>query len=69
MTNLTPIKIKFKWEDKEQKISKEITRVASHSNSLYYPDFNENFEINTDASNFHLEEVIIVSQDTIQIDF
>ena len=52
LTNLTPIKVKFKWIYFEQKLFEEIKRVVARKNILSYPNFNKLFEIHTNASDF-----------------
>ena len=52
LTKLTSIKNKFKWVKVEQDASDKIKRILDRDTSLTYPDFNETFKINTDASAF-----------------
>ena len=46
-------------EKNEQKSFEDTKRIVNCNTSLSYTDFNENFDIHTDASNFQLGEVII----------
>ena len=59
LTNITSIIVKFKWTKTEKDAFNEIKRVAARDTLFDYPDFNEEFKINTDASKFQLGLVII----------
>ena len=48
-----------KWTKIEQDASDEIKRIVDRNSLLTYPDFNENFKIHTDASDFKLGAVIL----------
>ena len=43
-------KVRFKWNDLEQKPFDDIKRAVSQDTLLAYPDFNQHFDIHTDAS-------------------
>ena len=58
LTKLTSVKRKFKCTEVEQDDFDKIKRIVAHDNLLTYPDFNETFKINTDASAFQLGAVI-----------
>ena len=58
LTKLTPIKRKFKWTKVEQDVFDKIKRIVARNTLLNYPDFNENFKIHTNASEFQLGVVI-----------
>ena len=59
LTKLTSIKRNFKWAQVEQDAFDEIKRILACDNLLTYPDFNEIFKIQTDASAFQFGAVII----------
>ena len=59
LTELTSIKVKFKWKVVEQKSFNEIKREVDRYNLLIYMDFNKLFDIHTDASELQLVTVII----------
>ena len=61
LTELTSPKVKFKWNDVEQKAFDDIKRTVAHNTLLAYPDFNNFFDIHTDDSDYKLGAVI--SQD------
>ena len=52
-------KVKFKWTKIEQDDFNEIKRIVSRDNLSSYPDFNEEFNIHTNASYFQLGVFII----------
>ena len=54
LNKLTSINRKFKWMEVNQDAFDKIKRILAHDNLLTYPDFNETFKINTDASAFQL---------------
>ena len=58
-TALMSHKVKFKWTDVEQKAFDDIKHAVSQDILLTYPDFNEQFHIHTDNSNYQLGAVII----------
>ena len=58
LTVLTSPKVKFKWNDVEQKVFDEIKRTVAHNTLLAYPYFNKRLDIQTDASNHQLGAVI-----------
>ena len=49
---------KFEWKEEQQKAFEEMKRLASKETLLAYPDFNETFDIHTDASHTQLGAVI-----------
>ena len=51
-------KQRFKWEPVHQEAFERIKQVISKAVTLAYPDFNETFEIYTDASDIQLGGVI-----------
>ena len=50
LTSLKSPKVKFKWNDVEQKSFDDIKCTFYHENLLAYPDFNKRFYIHTDSS-------------------
>ena len=58
-TKLTYIKSKFKWTQVKQDAFKKIKHIVDRDTLLTYPDFNETFEVHTNASAFQLGAVII----------
>ena len=52
LTALTSTKVKFKWTDAKQQAFDKIKRIVARDTLLIYTDFNEHFDIHTDASNF-----------------
>ena len=52
------IKWKFNWTQVEQDAFNEIKRIVARDTLLTYPDFNETFKINNDATTFQLGAVI-----------
>ena len=59
LTSLTSNKCKWDWTDKHQKMFEAIKNVFLRKTLLSYPDFNQPFDIHTDASDFQLGAVII----------
>ena len=57
--NIIMLKRNSNWTKIEQDAFDGINRIVDWYNLLTYPDFNENFKIHTDASNFKLGAVII----------
>ena len=53
------LKRNYEWTKIEQYAFNKINRIVDWDNLLTYPDFNENFKIRTDASNFKLGAVIL----------
>ena len=45
LTELTSNKVKSKWTEIKQKVSKEIKLIVAHNNLSAYPDFNKNLEM------------------------
>jgi hypothetical protein len=54
ITALTSEKAKWKWSDVEQKAFDMMKRLMAWETILAYPDFDQLFEIHTDASAFQL---------------
>ena len=59
LTAFTSKKVNFKWTDVQQKSFDEIKWIFNRDALLIYPDFNKKIDIHTDASEFHIGEVII----------
>ena len=59
LTNITSSNVIFKWTKIEKDAFNEIKRILAPNNLLAYPDFNEEYKIHTDASNFQLGAVMI----------
>ena len=57
--------MKFKWTDLEYKYFEDIKRAVSQDTSLVYLDFNQIFDIHTDARNYQLGAVISHNSKTI----
>ena len=53
------LKRNSKWTKIEQYAFDAIKRIVDRTTLLTYPDFNENFKIHTDASDFKLGAVIL----------
>ena len=51
-------KVKFKWKKIEQDTFDEIKWIVACDTLLSYPYFNEEFNIHTNSSGFHLGAVI-----------
>ena len=62
LTALTSKTVKFSWGPKEQKAFDLIKKIVSRETLLAYPDFNQTFEIYTDASHTQLGAVITQQQ-------
>ena len=58
LTSMTSKQAKWNWDAKCQKAFQEIKRIVSRETLLAYPNFNETFEIHTDASKQQLGAVI-----------
>ena len=52
LTNITSSKVKFKWTKIEQDAFKEIKWILACNTLLDYPDFNKEFKIHSNASDF-----------------
>ena len=59
LTCLVNKESKFVFGDKELEAFDEVKRVISKETLLTFPDFNEEFHIYTDASNYQLGAVIM----------
>ena len=51
LTNITSSKLKFKWTRIKQYSFDKIKRIVASDTLLYYPGFNEEFNIRNNASN------------------
>ena len=58
LTKLTSEKVPYKWTDECQKAFELMKRILSKEVLLTYPDFNQPFDIHTDASDVQLGSVI-----------
>ena len=58
LTVLTSKKAKWKWTEVEQQAFEAVKTAVAKNTLLEYPDFNEKFEIHTDASKHQLGAVI-----------
>ena len=58
-TALASTRVQFKWIDAKQKALDKIKQIVARNTLLIYPDFNERFDIHTDASGFQLVALII----------
>ena len=54
LTALTSISVPWKWSEKHQNAFDEMKRVITRETLLAYPNFNEAFDIHTDASHYQL---------------
>jgi hypothetical protein len=54
LTALTSINVKLTWTDKEQNAFDTMKRIMARETILAYPNFDQPFEIHTDASAFQL---------------
>ncbi len=52
------VKVKYKWGENKQKAFNAIMHFISRQTLLTYPDFDQPFDIHTDASNIQLGAVI-----------
>jgi hypothetical protein len=52
-------KAKFVWHDKETKAFEDIKAIISRKTLLAYPDFSNDFHIDTDSSDYQLGAVIM----------
>ena len=60
LTAITSVLVPWKWIEEHQKAVDEMKRVITRETLLAYPNFNEVFDINTDASQYQL--VTCISQ-------
>ena len=67
LSELTSAKAKWEWTDVHRKSFRKIKELLSKEVLLTYPNFNEPFEIHTDASDVQLGAVI--SQNGVPIAF
>ena len=58
LTDLTSKSVKYAWKDEHQKCFDAIKCVIGREVLLAYPDFNDPFEIHTDASKLQIGAVI-----------
>jgi hypothetical protein len=59
LTSLTSSKVKFEWHSSHQKAFENIKKVIGSEVILCYPDFNNPFHLDTDASDHQLGAVIM----------
>ena len=59
LTGLVSEKRKWEWGDSQQKAFDELKRVISKETLLAFPDFNKEFHVYTDASDYQLGAVIM----------
>ena len=52
LTALTSNKVKFKWNDVEQKAFDDIKNIVAQDTLFAYSDINKSFDIHTDAKTF-----------------
>ena len=67
LSALVSPKTSFKWTEQEQRAFDQMKKIISKETLLYYPDFNKEFHIHTDASKVALGAVI--SQDNKPVAF
>ena len=67
LNKLTSIKRNLKWKKVEKCAFDKIKRIVARDTLLTYPDFNETFKINTDASAFQLGAVVSQKGNTITL--
>ena len=58
LTDLTSAKVPFRWTEKEDAAFKEIRSRVTEQSELYIPDWNDQFYINVDASDFAMGAVL-----------
>ena len=58
LTAVTSTKVKFKWKDVGQQAFDKIKQIVARDTLLIYLDFNELFDIQTDACDSKLGAVI-----------
>ena len=59
LTGLVSENVKWEWGECQQKAFEELKRVISKETLLAFPDFNKEFHVYTDASNYQLGAVIM----------
>ena len=59
LTRLTAEKLKYKWEEEQQKAFEAIKSVISRETILAFPQFDKPFHVYTDASDYQLGAVIM----------
>jgi RNase H-like domain found in reverse transcriptase len=59
LTAMCSAEAKFVWNDKEQKVFKDIKAIISRETLLAYPDFSKDFHVYTDSSDYQLRAVIM----------
>ena len=67
LTRLTSPNVKFEWTNIEQMAFNKIKQIVRREMLLSYPDFNQPFEIHTDAS--HTQLGVVISQNNKLIAF
>ena len=59
LTNMVGVNAKFEWGSEQQKAFDEMKRLIAKETLLTFPNFNEEFHIYTDASDYQLGAVIM----------
>jgi hypothetical protein len=59
LTGLVSEKTPWKWGEEQEKAFEEMKRIMSKETLLAFPDFNKEFHVYTDASNYQLGAVIM----------
>ena len=59
LTAMCSVKAKFVWHDKEQKAFEDIKKIISRETLLAYPNFNDEFHLYTDSSDYQLGAVLM----------
>ena len=67
LTTLTSKNVKWKWTPEHQEAFKKVKSILSREVILSYPNFDEYFDIHTDAS--HLQLGAVISQNRKPIAF
>ena len=62
-----PIKVKFDWNKTEHDIFEEIEQVVARNVLWTYKDFNEEFKMHTDSSDFQLGAFMIQNGKSIDL--
>ena len=67
LTAITSTKVTFKWTYVKQQLFDKIKQIVACNTLLIYPDFNERFDIDMDASYFQSGSVISQNDKTIAL--
>ena len=59
LTSMVGANAKFEWGSEQQKAFNKMKRLIAKETLLTFPDFNEEFHIYTDASDYQLGAVIM----------